>query len=62
MGVTTIERSLSNPGSHGNLMHTDGINAPLGEEAPGNLQDTSTMLRCVAPFGSLSRYERLWQA
>jgi len=43
-------------------MHTDGINAPLGEEAPGNLQDTSTMLRGVAPFGSISRYERLWQA
>jgi hypothetical protein len=50
MGVAAVERSLSDAGNPGNLVHADGINTMLGEEVLGNIQNALAMLRCIAPF------------
>src|SRR5260370_34888577 len=50
MSVTSIERPLPNASSQCNLVHTDGINALLGEKMLRNLQNALAMLRCVASF------------
>jgi len=50
MGIPAIQRPLPNPGSQGNLMHTDRLNALLGEEVPRNLQNALAMLCGIAPF------------
>src|SRR5437016_2446136 len=62
MGVAAIQRSLPDSSGHGDLMHADGIDALLGEEAPGDLQDAPAMLRCIASFRSRTRYEWPGQA
>src|SRR6266849_4830093 len=57
MSVTAIERPLPNASSQCNLVHTDGINALLGEKMLRNLQNAPAMLRCVAPFVPQMRSE-----
>jgi hypothetical protein len=50
MSISPVQCPLPDPGGHSNLMHANGINALLGEEPLGNLQNTLAMLRCIAPF------------
>jgi hypothetical protein len=50
IGIPAIQGPLPNPGSQGNLMHTDRLNALLGEEVLRNLQNAPAMLCGIASF------------